>query len=114
VYLTAVPDGGRQFRVSRGGGSAPLWSHDGRELYYRSVDPTQGGDMMVVSVDTSGVEPSIGTPRVLFPSPYQGEGDVAPDGRFLLLKMAPQQSPARVIQLMLNWFDDLRGRVPPS
>ena len=68
--------------------------------------------MMVASIDTRGAEPAIGTPRVLFPSPYQGDGDIAPDGRFLLLKRTPHEMPSRVIPLITNWFEELRAKVP--
>ena len=67
--------------------------------------------MMAVSIDLSGSEPRIGTPRVLFPSPFQGEGDIAPDGRFFLVMPTPQESPSRVIQLAMNWFEELRTKV---
>jgi Tol biopolymer transport system component len=87
IYLASVEGHQRPIPVSRGRGANPLWSPDGGELYYRSINPEQGGDMMVVSIDTSGPEPRTGTPRVLFPSPYQGQGDIGPDGRFLLLRL---------------------------
>ncbi|HUE86917.1 MAG TPA: protein kinase [Vicinamibacterales bacterium] len=112
IYLTAMTGDGRQFPVSQGGGQAPIWSRDGRELYFRDRDPAAGGTMMVASVDLSGNEPQIGTPRVLFPSPYQGNGDLAPDGRFLLLMPTAAASPSRVIQLVMNWYEELRARVP--
>jgi serine/threonine-protein kinase len=112
IYLTPVAGGGRQYPVSAGGGQAPLWSHDGRELYYRDRDPATGGNMMAVSIDLTGPEPRIGTPRVLFPSPYQGDGDVTADGRFLLLKPTPEESRSRTIELVMNWFDDLQARMP--
>jgi hypothetical protein len=66
---------------------------------------------MAVSIDTRQSEPRVGAPKVLFDSPYQGSGDVARDGRFLLLKRTPQEASARVIQLVLNWFDDLQVKV---
>jgi Tol biopolymer transport system component len=112
IYLTAMAGGGRQIAVSNGGGQVPRWRRDGRELYFRDRDPATGGNMMVVSVDLSGAEPKLGTPQVLFPSPYQGDGDIAPDGRFLMLKPTPLESPSRVIQLVVNWFDELRAKVP--
>jgi Tol biopolymer transport system component len=112
IYLTPLSGGGRQFVVSHGGGQAPLWSRDGRELYYRDRDPALGGNMMAVSVDLSGEEPRIGTPRVLFPSRFQGEGDIAPDGRFFLLKWTPEESRSRTIELVMNWFDELQTKVP--
>ena len=112
IYVAALAGGGRQFPVSRGGGWHPLWEPNGRELYYRDVEPPRGGNMMVASIDTRGAEPAIGTPRVLFPSPYQGDGDIAPDGRFLLLKRTPHEMPSRVIPLITNWFEELRAKVP--
>ncbi|MGQ0735551.1 MAG: protein kinase domain-containing protein [Acidobacteriota bacterium] len=111
VWLASVGGGG-QFPVSRGGGQWPLWSSNGRELYYRNVPTTQGGDMMAVPIETAGEKPKIGVPRVLFSSPYQGNGTIGRDGRFLLLKRTPLESPSRVIQVVANWFDDLQAKVP--
>ncbi len=111
IYLTSFSDPAVRIPVSRGGGFEPRWSPDGRELYYRTDPPDRGsGNMMVVPVDLSGATPVVGTPRVLFSSPYQGFGDVAPDGRFLMLKRTPQESPARAIPLVLNWLDDVRSK----
>jgi hypothetical protein len=49
---------------------------------------------------------------VLFPGPFQGFGDVAPDGRFFLVKQTTRESSTRVIQLVFDWFEDLRQKVP--
>jgi hypothetical protein len=66
-----------------------------------------------VPVDTRGtVEPTLGVPRVLFPTPYQGEGDNTADGRFLMLKSPPRVSSSRVINVVLNWFEELETKVP--
>ena len=89
-----------------------MWSPDGRDVYYRAPESQGSGQMMAVSIDTTGSEPRIGTPRVLFPGPFQGNGDVAPDGRFLLVKQTTRESATRVIQLVFDWFDELRTRVP--
>ena len=59
-------------RFHETGGMTPMWSPDGRELYYRAP-PSQGsGQMMAVGIDTTGSELRLGTPRVLFPGPFQG------------------------------------------
>ena len=82
-----VEDG--RWQITRDGGSEPVWSPDGRELFFR------GGvarDMMVVGVDS---EPSFsaGNPELLFAAPYLRSAwgrnrpwDVAADGRFLMIK----------------------------
>jgi hypothetical protein len=38
--------------------------------------------------------------------------DVAPDGRFLMVK-DPKESPHQRINVVLNWFDELKRLVPP-
>ena len=47
VYVQPFPDLGRKSLISIAGGGFPLWSPDGRELFY-----TEGSAMMVVTVDT--------------------------------------------------------------
>jgi serine/threonine protein kinase/Tol biopolymer transport system component len=73
VYVRSFPEAGPATRVSVDGGLEPLWSPDGRELYYRSFAGTeQAGraartaeEVMVVSIDTEG-DPSAGPPRAVF------------------------------------------------
>ncbi len=76
--------------------------------------------MMAVSVDT---EPtfSAGDPEVLFEQEYYSfrtsrTYDVAPDGRFLMIKRgAPTddgEGPTAQITVVLNWFEELKERVP--
>ena len=94
------------------GGAWPLWSHDGTELFYRSRD----GMMMAVSIETDP-EVRIGTPQALFPWTYTWAGGavhyaVAADARFLMLKEAPQVWPPQKIDVVLNWFEELKERVP--
>lgn len=79
--------GGRR-RVSTSGGAEPVWSRDGRELFYRNDDA-----MMAVWFDGRSPRPT-GPPRVLFTGDYVADDgvtsyDVAPDGRFLMLR--PEQ-----------------------
>jgi hypothetical protein len=63
-----------------------------------------------------------GKPRVLFEGQYQPTPatfpnyDVSPDGqRFLMVKPAGQeQSAPTQINVVLNWFEELKRRVPPK
>ena len=91
----------------------PLWSIDGSELFYR-----EGRRMMSVSIDSeSGLRPR---PEVVFEGTYLPPGaggrnyDVAPDGRFLMLKAADEtgEAPPAQITVVLNWFEELTARVP--
>lgn len=74
--------------------------------------------MMRVTVDNQPTF-SAGVPEVLFPAPY-GEGgrgrarpwDVAPDGRFLMLKdLSRAESTAHVV-VVQNWYQELLELVP--
>ena len=51
-------------------------------------------------------------PRLLFEGQF-GPGDVAPDGqRFLMVQPVEPEQPATKINLILNWFEELKRRVP--
>lgn len=106
VYVSPFPDGGAKFRVSENGGFDPLWSRDGRELFYRFDD-----QMFAVSIEKTR-QLTTGAPRVLFRGVYQGDGDVTLDGRFLLIKPTEQEAAPRSIAVVLNWFDELASKVP--
>jgi len=112
IYVRPYPGPGPEITVSTGGGG-PTWARDGSELYYRSPD-----QFMAVAVEY-GTELEVGVPVALFDDPYLRSApnaasyDVAPDGRFLMLRdterLASQE--ARLI-LVENFFEELRARVP--
>lgn len=123
VHLRPFPEVTRgQWTVSHGGGTEPLWSRDGRELFYRS--PDRG--VMRVAV-TPGADWTAGTPTSLFAgaaywlAPVGNAAvartyDVSPDGkRFLMLKNVEPDTPARrapQIVVVQNWHEELKRLVP--
>ena len=86
VYVERFPDLGDRVQVSTDGGTSPLWSADGAELYYRA-----GRAVIAVPVET-GATFTAGRPETLFDGPYLDglarNYDLAPDGRFLMIKSA--------------------------
>ncbi len=48
-----------------------------------------------------------------FPVPGNRE-DVSPDGRFVMIKESAQVTQANVMNVVLNWFDELKKKVPPG
>jgi len=101
--------------VSSGGGAAPLWSRDGRELFYLGTT----GDMMAVRV-TAGTGVTLGEPAVLFRVPadllqveseYYTPWDVAADGRFIMARVSTSsqggEAPLIVVE---NWFEELKAK----
>jgi serine/threonine-protein kinase len=114
IYVQPFPGPGGKYQISTEGGLEPVWNPSGGEVFYRS-----GNKMMVVNVETkSGF--SAGKPRMLFdagsysPSPATYPNyDVSRDGRFLMLKPSEQQDQATTqIKIVLNWFEELKQRVP--
>jgi hypothetical protein len=119
VYVHSFPelDEGR-WQVSANGGESPIWSPDGRELFYRSGDA-----VMAVKVDTEqafSLEPA----EILFRGNYHAywpetSWGIHPDGkRFLMMKSSPttdnglDTSEPRRINIVLNWLEELKERVP--
>jgi Tol biopolymer transport system component len=102
IYVQSYPAGERRVPVSTGGGVRPMWSPDGRELYY-----VAGDAMMAVALRPDG---AFGAPRKLFDRSsfhiddrFQSYG-VSPDGRrFLMIQLGPDAAP-RQLNVILNWF----------
>jgi serine/threonine-protein kinase len=114
VYLQPYPGPGGKWLISTEGGTEPVWNPNGRELFYRI-----GDKMMAVEIT---MQPgfSAGKPKVLFEGKYLptpitfSNYDVSPDGRhFLMLKPSDQEAAASTqINVVLNWFEELKRRVP--
>jgi serine/threonine-protein kinase len=109
VYVQPFPGGGERRQISTRGGMEPIWSQDGRELFYRN-----GDRMMAVAVET---EPgfSAGVPRLLFEGRYILDSHprygVSPDGqRFLLSRLEGETQ----IKVVPNWFEELKDLVPAN
>ena len=113
VVVQAFPGPGARAQVSAGGGRNPLWSPDGRTLYYLNVG---GPGSAILAVDiAAGATITAGPPRQLFRRP-DGQGcfgsrcyDISPDGpRFLLRERnaATRESVTRM-DLVLNWTGTL-------
>ena len=95
--------------ISIGGGKEPVWSHDGRELFYRN-----GDRLLAVPIET---DPTFhpGQPKLLFRGDYtygyldwSFNYDVASDGRFVMVK----EGPVPKLQVIVNWFEELNRLVP--
>jgi len=110
VYLRPFAESGRRVTVSTQGGTQPVWNPNGREIFYRNEDK-----MMAVSV--SGADPTLSEPTLLFEQRYAFGGgltipnyDVSADGqRFVMVK---EESNASRLNLVLNWFEELRRLAP--
>jgi Tol biopolymer transport system component len=114
IYVQPYPGPGGKWQISTEGGTEPAWSRNGRELFYR-----QGNKMMAVDIlAQQGI--SAGKPKLIFEEQYAFSTtptarnyDVSPDGqRFLMVKTIDQEQPAAQINIVQNWFEELKQKVP--
>jgi Tol biopolymer transport system component len=95
IYVQPLP-AGTPVRVSAGGGSEPVWSRDGAELFFR-----HGRGLWTLPFDADG---PAGPSRRLFdggfltdPGGSQAAYDVDADGRFLMLRPAVLATEVRIV-----------------
>jgi eukaryotic-like serine/threonine-protein kinase len=109
IFVEPFPATGAKYRVATNG-IHPLWSPDGKELFYSS------GALFVVTVTTgAGFEFSN---KVQLPRPFQSQGptaprafDSTPDGKRLIGIAPSGQGPAGAstqIEVVLDWFEEVK------
>lgn len=105
---------GRKWLVSNGGGTGPIWSHNGRELFYMGADRRVQVTTYTVKGDSFVAE----KPRFWSEKQVADLGsfpgfDVAPDGkRVLALFTSEDAKPETILHLLLNVDNELRRRAP--
>ena len=114
VYVQPYPGPGPKVTVSTDGGTEPVWSVDGRQLFYRRA-------RQVLAVEVA-IEPTfaLGQARVLFESPRckldvgnaqsNPNYDVFPDASAFV--MIEEGAALPRLHVVLNWFQELTERVP--
>ena len=115
IYVRPYPSKEPKTAISTEGGTEPVWARNGRELFYRN-----GDRMMAVSIAT---EPSLtpSKPITLFEAPYELTApgypnyDVSPDSQtFVMIKRSEQDAAPRQLNLVVNWLEELKRRVPTN
>jgi len=111
VWVRQYAEGGAPLRISPNGGVEPVWSRDGRELFYLEDDR-----MMAVEIRITP-EFTFSAPKLLFEGRYAGRNqqppsyDVATDGRFIMIKSAAaEMSPREDLVVVLGWLEELKRR----
>jgi len=128
VHVQPFPATGAKYPISKDRALSPLWSPDGKSIVYAentsyTADP-RTGNLVVVTLTT---EPTFtfGNPVVVPSGGLQTGGlsapnsprrfDMAHDGTLLGMIEADQSSPqsgALRIEVVLNWLQELKARVP--
>jgi serine/threonine-protein kinase len=112
IFVRPFPESSAgRWQISLTGGTEPVWSPDGRELFYRSED------QQLVSV---GIDPGpafrMPTRRTLFSTrPYHRDTrhyayTVGPDGSFYFVQRTV--APNNEVVVIHNWLEELKARVP--
>jgi eukaryotic-like serine/threonine-protein kinase len=112
IYVVPFPNTSTaKWAVSTRGGTEPLWSHSGRELFYRD------GSANLVAVELNPAPTfSPGRSTTLFPiggfrsRTLYPEYAVSPDDRrFLMIRRFLPNAPDKLI-VVENWFEELKAR----
>jgi serine/threonine-protein kinase len=112
VYVRPFPDAATaRWQVSASGGANPLWSRNGRELFYINGR----GEMASVPI-AAGPTFNAGESRSLFSvgnytvGGNAGVYDVSPDGkRFLMIRPMAGVGETELV-VVQNWFEELKQR----
>jgi hypothetical protein len=114
VYVQPFPGPGGKWQISVSGGTEPVWSHTGNEIFYRN-----GDKMLAVGVVSSrGFLAE--TPHVLFEGRFvptrRGEAayDISPDDRRFIMIQRDVLSFATHLNVVLNFSEELKRRVPKA
>jgi Tol biopolymer transport system component len=107
VFARSYPDRGEAWQISTDGGRSPVWSPDGKEIFF-----VFGNKMMTVPIETrSGF--SAGSPMELFETDLGAtitrDFDVAPDGRFIAVRREGGSLARRQVRVLLSWPHELSG-----
>ena len=114
VYVRSFPDAAQMLQVSTQGGSEPVWSPDGTELFYRN-----GDEMLTVEV-AGATEAEFGIPNLLFEGTYEADPngigvanyDVSRNGQGFLMVSRDSRAERLSLVVVENWFEELKERVP--
>ncbi len=105
IYVQSFPKPGGKWQISTEGGTSPVWSRDGKELFFLGSN----GKMMAVDVRSgAGSKFDHGLAKPLFDLPSGAPSfDVNKDGRFLI--PAPvEQTEGAPITVVVNWTAGLK------
>jgi len=116
VYVQPYPDAdGALLRISAGGGWSPVWSKDGKELFYLAAPPEADARPVMMSARILSDPLAIDGRAALFtlrPGYHSASGatafDVTADGDFLLIKQRRETSTV----LVVNFYAELQRLVP--
>ena len=118
TYVRAFPDTGGKWQISSSGGTYPMWSRSGRELFFETLD----NHIFAAAYTVKGDAFVADKPRMWSETPIAGvvntakSVDLAPDGKRIVALMPAATGDAQQVKnhvvFLQNFFDELRRRAP--
>jgi len=112
VWINSFPKPGRRIPISKGGGMEPVWSPDGREVFYWNPERTR---LLGTKLDPSAGMKPVSTEEVAR-FDYGGSSpnrnyDISPDGKRFLVLQRRQVNPILVnrLKLVQNWIGEVES-----
>ncbi|OFW21476.1 MAG: hypothetical protein A3H97_16070 [Acidobacteria bacterium RIFCSPLOWO2_02_FULL_65_29] len=120
LWAQPFPATGAKYEISTGGGTHPLWSPDGKELFYQTAAQFLSRTITTLPSFERGNPVRMPIGPLLLTNPANPRTfDVTPDGQILgiITTTGSGQTQAGTpaapqIDIVLNWFEELKARVP--
>jgi eukaryotic-like serine/threonine-protein kinase len=117
IFVQPYPATGAKYQVTTELGAVPLWSPDGKQIFYWSAGKIFSIDVRTEPSFSFGKPAPLPLPPVRQIVPGFRSYDITPDGQRFIMVMsgaptAGQTFAAPQIDVVLNWFEELKQRVP--
>ncbi|HEY3926857.1 MAG TPA: protein kinase [Candidatus Koribacter sp.] len=107
IYMKSFPGESGKYQVSTGGGQAPRWRGDGKELFFQGSE-----GIYAVDVRENGAALQLGTPHLLFKAnlvgPATGPFSPSADGMKFVINQAGSSGSNAPLTLLTNWEANLK------
>ena len=122
IYVEPIPRTGEKHQITRNGGAFPVWSRDGRSLFFRRAQGGEGIGTHLVRVEIVPGSAFVWQNERELPIKGfllfggQRDYDVMPDGKRFVMVFPPRNEAGDLerprINVVVNWLEELKARVP--
>jgi len=102
VYIIPFPPTGGRWQVTAQEAANPVWSKDGKELFFLSGE----NELMVSKISAEAGVLRVGNPERLFSTSFRGSEspyDVSPDGKRIIAIASERDDETASLTMIMNW-----------